>query len=80
MVDETQWDDDYRCSQFACVDPSAPCVDDDSVTVDMIGNCYTGAIGDGWCDEYNNNENCGESGLARVGCSSEYALHLPIHS
>lgn len=63
MLSETLEDDDYRCSEysgFACVDPSAPCVDDDSVTVDMIDNCYAGAIGDGWCDDGNNKEVCGK--------------------
>lgn len=24
---------------FACIDPSAPCVDDDDITVDMLANC-----------------------------------------
>ncbi|CAM9833917.1 unnamed protein product, partial [Ectocarpus sp. 12 AP-2014] len=32
-------DDDWHCRSFACIDPDAPCVDDDSVTVDMIENC-----------------------------------------
>ena len=26
---------------FACIDPEAPCVDDDDVTVDMVENCET---------------------------------------
>ena len=41
-------DDDDACGRwanFACIDPMAPCVDDDSVTIDMIGNCYAGQIG-----------------------------------
>ena len=27
------------CEEFACVDPAAPCVDDDEITVDTIENC-----------------------------------------
>lgn len=39
-VSET--DDDYRCGQyndFACVDPAAPCVDDDDITIEMVEHC-----------------------------------------
>lgn len=35
-------DDDYRCGQwadFACIDPAAPCVDDDDITADLVENC-----------------------------------------
>lgn len=55
-------DDDGACGQsagFACIDPAAACVDDDSVTVDMIDNCYAGEIGDGYCDAFNNRADCG---------------------
>ena len=37
--------DDYSggrysgCNEFACIDPEAPCVDDDSITIDMVENC-----------------------------------------
>jgi len=31
---------------FACVDPLAPCVDDDLVTVDMIGDCWISSLGE----------------------------------
>ena len=27
------------CNEFACIDPAAPCVDDDSITVDMLDKC-----------------------------------------
>ncbi|CAM9523651.1 unnamed protein product [Scytosiphon promiscuus] len=64
--DDDPGDDDFgRCgphSGFACVDPSAPCVDDDSVTVDMIDECQAGQIGDGWCDDNNNKEECAFDG------------------
>ncbi len=35
-----------RSAFFACVDPMAPCVDDDSVTVDMLEICLAGEIGE----------------------------------
>ena len=62
---------------FACVDPSASCVDDDdfyatdpeyttdSYTTDpeytSVHNCNTGWFSDGLCDTINNNEECGTS-------------------
>ncbi len=39
------FDDDYfggrwaGCNEFACIDPEAPCVDDDSITVEMLDKC-----------------------------------------
>ncbi len=30
----------YLPTRHRCIDPSAPCVDDDDITVDMIENCY----------------------------------------
>ena len=34
------------CEFFACIDPSAPCVDDDDVTIVEVENCgYVSAIG-----------------------------------
>lgn len=29
----------YACLEFACIDPAATCVDDDSITVHMVENC-----------------------------------------
>lgn len=46
--------------EFACVDPSATCVDDDDITIEMIGACFVRVIGDGYCDSDNNNAICGE--------------------
>lgn len=55
-------DDDACRSNFACVDPSAPCVDDDSVTVDMLEKCdWAPGIGDGYCSAENNTPECGTS-------------------
>ena len=36
---QSQGNGEYDCTDFACVDPEAPCVDDDDVTVDMVANC-----------------------------------------
>lgn len=59
-------DSDGNCSRysnFACIDPEAPCVDDDSFTADMIENCGSPSnFGDGWCHEENNTEECGYDG------------------
>ncbi|CAM9449894.1 unnamed protein product, partial [Ectocarpus sp. 12 AP-2014] len=61
-----QADNDFYCSKtgsgFACIDPDAPCVDDDDITVDMVENCNVRALGDGYCDQENNNEICGYDG------------------
>ncbi|CAB1110125.1 unnamed protein product [Ectocarpus sp. CCAP 1310/34] len=57
-----QGNEDWHCRNFACVDPNAPCVDDDSVTVDMIENCrWSTDIGDGYCSEDLNTPECGRS-------------------
>ncbi|CAM9816260.1 unnamed protein product [Ectocarpus sp. 12 AP-2014] len=49
--------------QFSCIDPNAPCVNDDDITVDMFDNCgYASGIGEGWCDSYNNKQECGYDG------------------
>ncbi len=48
-------------TRYRCIDPSAPCVDDSDITVDMVENCdYAQNIGNGNCDLENNNEHCGE--------------------
>eukprot|EP00903_Cladosiphon_okamuranus_P014629 g13565.t1 len=65
-------DVDYQCREddFACIDPSAPCVDDDDVTVDLVENCdYVQGIGDGWCHMGNNNAGCGYDGGDCCSCT-----------
>ena len=37
--DENDYAREPGCFGFACIDPAAPCVDDDSITVDMFENC-----------------------------------------
>lgn len=45
---------------FACVDPEAACMNDDDITVDMFDNCgWVLSIGNGYCDQDNNNAECG---------------------
>ena len=72
--------EDYTCGDdhhggYACLDPSAPCVDDDDITTLPEFNygtysrsstkaCYTFAMSDGDCDPTNNNEECGASILS----------------
>ncbi|CAN0048971.1 unnamed protein product [Ectocarpus fasciculatus] len=56
-------DNTYDCgiSAFACIDPDAPCVNDDDYTVDMAETCggNISYLADGDCDNANNNEECG---------------------
>ena len=47
--DPTKADHDDGCGPwngFSCIDPMAPCVNDDSVTIDMAGNCRTNDMGE----------------------------------
>ncbi|CAM9862268.1 unnamed protein product [Ectocarpus fasciculatus] len=70
---EGNGDDDYwHCRNFACVDPSAICVDDDSVTIDMIENCdWAAGIGDGYCSEDLNTPECAYDGGDCCSCTCE---------
>ena len=57
--------DDFTCGQnggFACVDPSAACVDEDDVTTLSTFDqaCVDGFVADGDCDRPNNTEECGK--------------------
>ncbi|CAN0142722.1 unnamed protein product, partial [Laminaria digitata] len=59
--------DRYECGAyggFACIDPSAPCADDDDwTTVPTFGSsCLDHFIRDSHCDPSNNNEECGYDG------------------
>ena len=38
---------------FACIDPSAPCVNDDDITTGIVDACDTVQMGDAYCDEQN---------------------------
>ncbi|CAM9504237.1 unnamed protein product [Ectocarpus fasciculatus] len=61
--------DEDDCKTFACIDPEAPCVDEDLVTVDMVENCRVLEIGDGICDSGNNNELCAYDGGDCCSCT-----------
>lgn len=48
-------------SGFACVDPEAPRVDDDDITVDVVEECeFTVNVGDGFCQLDLNTPACSE--------------------
>ncbi|CAM9986910.1 unnamed protein product [Ectocarpus sp. 6 AP-2014] len=49
-------------ADFACIDPEAPCVDDDDLTADRVENCYLPSIGDSVCDTRNNIAVCAYDG------------------
>ncbi|CAN0447665.1 unnamed protein product [Ectocarpus sp. 12 AP-2014] len=69
---QNNFDDDWACTTFACIDPEAACVNDDDITVDMFENCrYPVDIGNGWCDEGNNNEACAYDGGDCCECTCE---------
>ncbi|CAM9603216.1 unnamed protein product, partial [Ectocarpus fasciculatus] len=65
---------DIACGQFpgfACIDPDAACVDDDDITVDMLGLCKVLRIGDGQCDNYNNKPERGYDGGDCCSCTCQ---------
>ncbi|CAM9830217.1 unnamed protein product, partial [Ectocarpus sp. 12 AP-2014] len=69
---ENDEDDDYRCTNFSCIDPNAACVNDDDVTVDMFETCGNpSGLGDGWCDSTNNNADCGYDGGDCCSCTCD---------
>ncbi|CAN0328463.1 unnamed protein product [Ectocarpus sp. 6 AP-2014] len=57
-------DNELECGSlgFQCIDPAAECVDDDSFTVDFVENCSLEFLGNGFCDDENNNALCGYDG------------------
>ncbi|CAM9621229.1 unnamed protein product, partial [Laminaria digitata] len=68
-VEYTCSDHGSRGSSFACVDPSALCVDDDDVTAMVTpdddwsdSTCMLEYASDGYCDLANNTEECGYDG------------------
>lgn len=85
---------DFTCGSedhggFACVDPSAPCVndddfipgeddfffdDDDFSTSYFFEPCIDDFIGDGDCDSSNNNEKCGGSNFFRTNPAGQFDL------
>lgn len=76
------WDDDGACGQwagFACIDPAAPCVDDDSVTIDMPDNCSGSSMGNGYCDDDYNNPECGMSrSVYQFGARFGHTLYVNV--
>ena len=58
----TTGDDYHGCESFSCIDPDAPCVSDDDITVDLLETCDTVSMSDARCDEHNNTPECSECG------------------
>lgn len=59
-------DDEYDgrysgCKEFQCIDPSADCVNDDDITVNMLEDCeWIAGVGNGYCDIDMNTPECSE--------------------
>lgn len=59
---------------YDCQDPDAGCEDEDEGSVDRDTGCDDGGLGDGICDDVNNNENCGESSRSTWRCGNDFPL------
>lgn len=67
----------YGCTQFACIDPSARCVDDDDITVDMVASCpWINGVGDGHCWPELNTPECNYDGGGKPGFFVVYCLRF----
>ncbi|CAN0077880.1 unnamed protein product, partial [Scytosiphon promiscuus] len=67
-------DDDSESScfnNFACIDPGAPCVNDDDITVDIPSVCDTVSMANARCDPENNNAECAYDGGDCCECTCE---------
>ncbi|CBJ27568.1 hypothetical protein Esi_0075_0042 [Ectocarpus siliculosus] len=64
---------EYECGAggYACIDPAAECVNDDDVTFQIASTCVADMIGDAYCDEPNNVEECGYDGGDCCPCTCE---------
>ncbi|CAM9527606.1 unnamed protein product, partial [Ectocarpus sp. 13 AM-2016] len=73
---------EYDCGAggFACIDPAAECVNDDDVTFQIASTCVADMIGDAYCDEPNNVEECGYDGGDCCPCTCEDIPTYPCGS
>ncbi|CAN0178900.1 unnamed protein product, partial [Ectocarpus sp. 4 AP-2014] len=71
-VVSTSWSTESGCTEFACIDPMAPCADDDDITADAVESCIIEYLGDGICDASNNFEICGYDGGDCCECTCGY--------
>ncbi|CAM9340740.1 unnamed protein product [Ectocarpus sp. 13 AM-2016] len=71
-VVSTVWSTESSCTEFACIDPTAPCADDDDITADAVESCTVDNLGDGICDTSNNIEICGYDGGDCCECTCGY--------
>ncbi|CAM9755472.1 unnamed protein product, partial [Ectocarpus sp. 12 AP-2014] len=59
-------------SDYVCVDPFAPCVGDDDITIGMLENCGSvEEIGDGYCNHDLNTEECAYDGGDCCPCTCQ---------
>lgn len=71
---------DESFGTFDCVDPSAPCVDEDDDTIilpeyDDDSACVPDFFSDGICDGINNDEICGRWSSLMFGECDALSLH-----
>ncbi|CAN0319675.1 unnamed protein product [Ectocarpus sp. 8 AP-2014] len=73
---------EYECGAggYACIDPAAECVNDDDVTFQIASTCVADMIGDAYCDEPNNVEECGYDGGDCCACTCEDIPTYPCGS
>ncbi|CAM9842057.1 unnamed protein product [Ectocarpus fasciculatus] len=73
---------EYECgaSGYACIDPAAECVNDDDVSFQIASSCVATTIGDAYCDELNNVEECGYDGGDCCSCTCEDIPTYPCGS
>ncbi|CBN79795.1 conserved unknown protein [Ectocarpus siliculosus] len=71
-VVSTLWSTESSCTEFACIDPRAPCADDDDITADAVESCIIDYLGDGICDTSNNIETCGYDSGDCCECTCGY--------
>eukprot|EP00752_Nemacystus_decipiens_P018362 g16473.t1 len=75
-------DDDYLCKNgFACIDPEAPCSEDDDITVGMLEDCeWVSGVGNGYCDLDMNIPECNYDGGDCCECTCEVAARADDYS
>lgn len=77
-TDDFSGDDYYGgCGAgFSCIDPSAPCVDDDDITIGLVDTCDTIYMSNAFCDEQNNRPECSECGVLADRSASPSVVRL----
>ncbi|CAM9269151.1 unnamed protein product [Pylaiella littoralis] len=69
--------DDFVCTEFACLDPDAPCADDDDITPELAEACgYLFGFRNGYCEPQNNNAGCEYDGGDCCECTCDTANNI----